>query len=173
MAISPLLYELDLEGFAGAPFVEAAVTAVGERIRDACRWHVSPVVTETLTVDSRGGIALFLPTLKLTAVSAVRDVTDPDAPVAITGYRWSTGGVLTRTGGMRWPYGSRTVEVDITHGYPTCPAALVEWAAELLRASGRGGEVRSQTTGPFGVSFGAGGLSTPPVPAEQYVILPC
>lgn len=176
MTIGPLLYASELDGFAGAPFTDVAVGAVGERIRDACHWHVAPVVTETLTVDSRGGTVLALPTLRLTAVSAVRDVTGT-TPVTIDSatYRWSVNGTLIRRHWLCWPPGPRAVEVDVTHGYTKCPTALLEWAAEMLRMSGRGGEVRSEQVG--GVSFTYGGQfgqsSAPPVPAEQYRIAPC
>lgn len=174
MTTWPLLYASELDGFAGSPFTDEAVAAVGERIRDACNWHVAPVVTETLTVDSRGGTVLALPTLRLTAVSAVRDVTGT-TPVTIDSatYRWSVNGTLIRRHWLCWPSGPRAVEVDVIHGYTKCPAALLEWAAEMCRVSGRGGEVRSQQSGPFGVTYGGqfGQPSAPPIPAEQYRIL--
>lgn len=138
MATPPLLDASDLTGFAGSPFTEEQATRVGEDIRAEAGWHIAPSVTETVVVDSDGGRYLFLDTLHLTAVSAVRDVTNDD-PVVVTGYRAHAtarfrAGVLDRPGG--WPVG--VLELDIVHGYDECPAALLQAAAALASAS-RGG----------------------------------
>lgn len=144
----PLLQPADLDDFAGAPFSDALVLAAGESIRSGAGWHIAPSVTETVTVDSTFGPFLFLPTLFLTAVTAVRDVTDPDNPVTLDG--WSSAPTVRfRAGCLRrnwsWPCG--VLEVDIVHGYDMCPSDLMAVAAQLCREAKRGGEVARLVVG--------------------------
>lgn len=129
-----LLEPADLTGFAGAPFADAIVLVAGESIRSAVGWHVAPSVTETVAVEGDGTRYLFLPTLHLTDVTAVRDVSDPDNPVTLDG--WSTAktprfiaGCLRRS--SPWPCAD--IEVDIVHGYDGCPADLLRAAAALCQ----------------------------------------
>jgi hypothetical protein len=99
----------------------------------------------------------MLPSLRVTEVTAVRDITNPDvAAVVLTG--WQTratprfqAGILERATG--WPAG--VLEVDLTHGYDTVPPevrAVVLDLAELM-ANTRGG-ARRQTAGPFTLDAG-------------------
>lgn len=145
MATPPLFNSADLAEFAGAPFTEDQASRAAEDIRAEAGWHIAPSVTETVVMESDGGRYLFLDTLRLTAVSEVRDVT-PDTPVVVTDYRTHAtarfrAGVLDRPGG--WPVG--VLEVDITHGYDECPPTVLLAAAALARESrggGAGGSVR-------------------------------
>jgi hypothetical protein len=167
--VNPLVEGYHLNGLVGAPFDPEVVFNAGDVIRDRCGWHVAPVVTETLTVDSDGGRWLILPTRRLTAVTAIRDVTR-QSPVTLEGWRWTATGTIERTGSWaRWPKGLRAVEVDVTHGYPECPTALIEWAAELCRSATRGNEVRTETVGGvsvgYAISVGSEGI---PVGARKY-----
>lgn len=86
--------------------------ATGE-IRAACGWHVAPSVTHTLTVESSGSRLLILPTLRLTAVTAVR-VDGQD--LVSSGYTWRESGLITRRGGS-WPSAPAVIEADVTHGW--------------------------------------------------------
>lgn len=145
MATPPLLTASDLTGFAGSPFTEDQAKRAGEDIRAEAGWHIAPSVTETVVVDSDGGRYLFLDTLYLTSVTAVRDVTNT-SPVVVTDYRVHKtarfrAGILDRPGG--WPVG--VLELDIVHGYDLCPAPLLQAAAAIARASrgdGASGSVR-------------------------------
>lgn len=122
-----LVTAADLADFPGAPFAEVRVEAAGEALRSEAGWHIAPEVTETLTVDADGGHFLFLPTMRLSAVTEVRDVSG-DAPRVLDGWRKSRKGVIYRAGG--WPTGFETVEVDVVHGYAACPRELLPVVAD-------------------------------------------
>lgn len=147
----PLVDPGDLDGFPGAPFNDAAVVdAAVARVRREARWHIAPSVTETLTVTGySGGEALLLPTMRLTAVTEVRDVTG-DTPVVLTGWDFSPAGYLTW---HTWPtcttyYHRRTkFEVDVVHGYEQCPADLLPVIAAA--AQGALTDSRIMVAGPF------------------------
>jgi hypothetical protein len=154
----------DLADFPGAPFSDALVDAAVSAVRGEAGWHIAPAVTETVIVESVGGPHLFLPTLQLTAVTAVRDVTSEDiAAVAVTGWRSHNtarfrAGLLFRPAGWRGVY-----EVDLTHGYAACPDDLKSALAERARTIRSGGRVKQQAAGPYSVNFDSEGLATDPV----------
>lgn len=134
LTTTDLLEPADLAGFAGAPFADEIVAVVGESIRSAAGWHIAPGVVETVAVEGDGTRYLLLPTLHLTDVTAVRDVSDPDNPRTLDG--WSkartprfTAGCLRRS--SPWP--CVDIEVDIVHGYDGCPADLLAAAAALCQ----------------------------------------
>jgi hypothetical protein len=101
----------DLIDFPGAPYAWPVVESASEAVRAEAGWHIAPSVTETLTVDSDGGRILFLPTMLLTEVSEVRDVSG-ETPRVITGWRKSRTGMLIHPGG--WPTGFEVIEVDLS-----------------------------------------------------------
>lgn len=155
--VASLVLPEDLADFPGAPFAESLVTVVGATVRREVGWHISPAVTETVVVESAGGRYLLLPTLNLTAVTEVRDVTDEDvAPVVLTGYRTHEtarfrAGVLDRPAG--WPTDG-VVEVDIVHGFDQCPPDLLSAVAEWVQAvSKRTGGLGSRTLGDLSESY--------------------
>ena len=112
----------DLADYPGAPFSQAIVDSAVAALRSDCGWHIAPVLTETVTADGSDTTLLFLPTLRLVSVSAVRDVTRT-APVTLTGWRKAGPGMLTRDFG--WPCGYEAIEVDLVHGYEETPAELL------------------------------------------------
>lgn len=146
MTLPALVEASDVAGFPGAPFPAATLTAAAESVRGDAEWHIAPLVTETVVLDVNGGRFLFLPTLKLVEVTAVRDVTYPDATVEVLDFRTQAtarfrAGVLERPGG--WPYG--VVEVDMVHGYSACPAELlpaIVARAQAMRVDAGQGAVR-------------------------------
>lgn len=149
----------DLLPYPGAPFSPEVVDSVAAEVRADADWHIAPAVTETVTVESQGGRYLFLPTLRLTAVTAVRNVTDT-TPVLLDGYRTQLtaefhAGVLKRPYG--WPCG--VLEVDLTHGYDECPTDLLPAIAELARMARSTNELI--TVSADGVSRTASGNSSP------------
>jgi hypothetical protein len=151
--LSSPVFAADLAQFAGAPFTDDAVAIAVADVQAACRWHIAPQVSETVVVDTPeqfdcntvGPRLLQLPTLNLVSVTAVRDVTDPANPVAVTDYltaqtRDFKAGLLARGCGY-WSLGS-VYEVDMVHGYVTWPPDLLAAVAEaaqdqkINRASG-------------------------------------
>lgn len=124
-----LVSPVDLESFSGAPFDDVLVDVAVADIRGEAGWHIAPEVTETLTLTSYGGTVLFLPTRKLVAVTAIRDVTTGSTVLA-DWTRMSTG-VYRRTG---WPIG--LVEVDLTHGFAATPQDLLPVVAARVATVG-------------------------------------
>jgi hypothetical protein len=156
-SLPPLADASDLAAFPGAPFDDALVISACAAVRAEAGWHIAPSVSETLTVDSPGGPLLTLPTLALTEVSAVRDVTDPDDTETLGDWRVSAAGMLARTNGQPWPAGFGVLEVDVTHGYDQCPAELLPVIAEHCQASTISSTVQQEASGSESVTyFGAG-----------------
>lgn len=163
-----LLAASALAGFPGAPFPDAIVKSAGESVRRDAGWHIAPEISETVVVESHGGRFLFLPTLHLSSVTAVRNVTDPNVdPVVVTNWRTEAtprfrAGVLESWYG--WPCG--LLEVDIVHGHEACPADLLPAVAARCQASQvnqMGGSVRLgslSVTPPSGTSALAASDST-------------
>lgn len=153
MTTLPELFStVDLADFPGAPFPSGILGSVMSRIRDECGWHIAPSIDETVTVHTKASGIIVLPTRYLTDITGIWDVswaTPVDLPV--DNWVWESSGVLRHR--LGYPAG-RTLEVDITHGYDTCPESLLSWAAELAKRTGRSGtDVRSEATGPFSVSY--------------------
>lgn len=138
-----------LTGFPGAPFPPKVVDAAGAQVRDQCGWHIAPQITETLTVEGDGAATLLLPSLRVIAVTEVRDVTGAD-PKILDGWRPSPSGVLYRQ--TRWPVGP--IEVDLTHGYDACPDGLLPIIAERAQTFGKDASVRQESLGSRSVSYG-------------------
>jgi hypothetical protein len=140
-----------LSDFPGAPFTDAAVDAVVARLRREAGWHIAPRRTETVTVDGSDTRLLVLPTLELTDVTEVRDVTVLAAPVVVPDWRAARAGMLRRSGG--WPRGYLSVAADITHGYEECPADLLPVIATLCKLSTSDGEVNQESLGSWSVTL--------------------
>lgn len=150
----PALVTADkLTGFAGSPFAENVVNSAGESVRSRAGWHIAPEVSETLVVESEGGQFLFLPTLRISDITEIRDITAESSivtPRILDDWRFSsTPGVLFRAG--RWPAG--LLEVDLTHGFTECPADLLPAVAEAARTSEAGGRVAQESLGSRSISF--------------------
>lgn len=130
MTAQPLVVTFDLDDFPGGPFTDAVVDAASEAVRLAAGWHIAPSVTETLKVKAEGA-TLVLPTLHVTAITAVRDVCDPANPVVMANYEWTPNGVVTLNCYSWSPWRrSGTFEVDLTHGYDTCPPDVLATVAQ-------------------------------------------
>lgn len=151
-ALPALVQPGDLVGLAGGPFSDASVRSASEQIRALCGWHVAPVISETLTLDSHGGKVVWLPTRRVVNVTAVRDVSG-DSPRELSGWRWSQDGLLSVPGSL--PCGFRVLEVDLEHGYDACPADLLPVVAG--RTSRR---VMQESLGSRSVTYGADGDRT-------------
>lgn len=94
-----------------------AVALASGAITSHCGWSIAAETT-TWTVDAQGGPLLALPTLRLTAVTAVTvngvalNLAATDAPT------------FTRRGQLHWPLGwPRDARVDVaaTHGFSPVP----------------------------------------------------
>lgn len=142
----PLATPEMLSDFPGAPFVSSRVQVAGEQIRREAGWHIAPVQEETVVVSGSGGRVLLLPTLRLVSVSAVRDVSR-DEPQVLTGWRVGADAMLVRSSG--WPAGDSNLEVDLVHGFDTCPPELLPVLVE--RVTGR--RVMQESLGSRSVTY--------------------
>jgi hypothetical protein len=146
VTVAPLVVPADLQDFPGAPFSIGRLTAAAEGLRREAGWHIAPVITETVVVESHGGCDLVLPTRKLLAVTAVasRWLTSsvPDWEV------YPNGTVYRRFG---WPVGR--FEVTMTHGYDSCPPDLFPVLAQRSFSGNRDPSVSSVSVGNIQTSF--------------------
>lgn len=123
----------------------AAVSA----LRQACGWHVAPVVTSTARVRVEGGV-IVLPSLRVTRVVEVKwrgEVIDParyelmpEPVIYLRGHSLSREPVV--------------VEVTFEHGYDEMPGELVS----LLGAAASRGSAGSLVTQVGQVKFGGSGI---------------
>ena len=158
----------DLAGLPGAPFdnTNGNVTQASEAIRNALGWHLAPSVEETLTVDSPGGVNVYLKSKYLTDVSEVRDVT---AGTVLTGWTFSRLGRVTRRSG--WPC-DHLLEFDVTHGYAECPAELLPVGAAIARSGSSSSNVlKARTAGPFREEYADGFSQSQMAVLDPYKIL--
>lgn len=144
MVDAPLVAPSDVEGFPGAPFSAGVLAAAAGQVRSECGWHVAPVVSETVTVEAGGSLAL-LPSLRVVSVEAVRD----EAGNVLTGWRFRPNGILKRAGGF-----PEVIEVDFTHGFDACPPELVGVIADRAQRV-KAGQIRQESLGARSVSYAA------------------
>jgi hypothetical protein len=127
--VAPLITSLDLPRLDPEETSEAAVDASG-LVRGYTGWHIAPTITETVLLEGRGGAYLVLPTLHVTAVSAITvDGTELTLPADV---KWGANGRLW-WGGTLWPTTMGAVSVTFTHGYPTVPADVRAVAKAVAR----------------------------------------
>ncbi len=134
------------------PETVRALNAALARARRYCGWHVSPVRTETITVDrpANNHPYLILPTLKIVSLNSI---TVNDVPVDLTTVRMSVDapGVLSLNNwipwdGWNWDSGWGLVQVTLKHGFTAAEAedfrdgvlSLVNRAARAASQEGMG-----------------------------------
>jgi hypothetical protein len=146
MVDAPLVDVADLSEFRGAPFTAVVVGAAADSVRSECGWHVAPSASEVVRL--RGGSrVLLLPSLHVTAVASI---TDGDGN-AVTGWDWFENGVVELPSSS-FP---RVVSVTFTHGYESCPQALLPIIAERASAQASG-RIKSEALAGRSVSLEGG-----------------
>lgn len=140
---------------ASDPRLQAACEAASAAVRRYCRWHVAPVIEETITLDGSGGKVLQLPSMRVVDVIELKIggfLVPPDQ------YAWSEVGLVELHGDLgcwcRFPKRYRSVEVTLQHGFDTAPdlSALASQIARFALASPMG-RTREQA-GQVAVSWG-------------------
>lgn len=166
----------DIEAFLQLPIITAIQIASAEMalkdataaIRNYCHQYLERVNTETITLDSSGGIRLFLPELPVIAIYSV--VEDGETLVVDDDYKLGQHGILHRIGST-WIAGIQVIAIIYSHGYTVIPddivavcvrAASRAYQAGLKSADGAGVPgIASKSLGDFSVSFqseGGGGM---------------
>lgn len=128
-------------------------------VRSYCGWHIAPPRTEDVSVNASYATTLTLPTLRLTAVSAVTE----DGEAVTDDFDWTAAGILTRAW-CRWS--TAPVVVSLTHGYDEPPpevTAVVQAVAQ--RAVDNPGSRPRDQVGPFAESYSQVGLNQAPAMA--------
>ena len=92
------------------PLLDGASAAV----RRWARWHIAPVLEETLTGDGPGGSLVLLPTGRLLAVLTA---TNAGEPVDVARVGFSRHGMVSVPEGYAWARGFGSVSVRVRHGY--------------------------------------------------------
>jgi hypothetical protein len=122
--LPPLADPILLADYPGGPFSARTIASASASVRNDCRWHVAPVVTETVTVDGCLSRLLLLPTLRLVNVTGVEVLDDSSTTwLPITGWRIANAGMLYRATG--WNYGPAGIRVTMQHGFAETPADLL------------------------------------------------
>lgn len=83
-----------------------------------CGWSIAQETDTEMSVDvgEHGHLRVWLPTLRLTAVS---EVVDDETTLTTDQYRFTRNGSLIRTDGKCWT--CKTVTATVTHGHETVP----------------------------------------------------
>lgn len=102
----------------GIPGVDSSVSqeqidAAVESLRHLAGWHIWPVREDRVRLDSPGDEVIFLPTLRLVELQAVRV---NGAEVPLEELQWSEAGIIS-WGGRKFPNGWGVVEVEFRHGF--------------------------------------------------------
>jgi len=127
-------------------------------VRTYCGWHITPVVTETVTLSGLGQTfaatrtkVLFLPSLHVVLVTSVlRDgVLVPAAEYVV-----DPAGLLVHVNA--WPDGVGSVTVTMTHGYAEVPDVAAVIMARVSRVQATPGSAVRVQAGPFSEQYQSG-----------------
>lgn len=145
MSLNPLKLEYALDPLDAASGI----------IRSYCRWHVAPLLRQTVTISPFGSRTITLPTLKLRELHSLM-VNEQEL---ISVCDWDENGVITLRSGT-FPDRPGSVRVEMTHGYemseiPELLDLASQIAARAQSASEHGSGIISQGAGPFSVRHAA------------------
>jgi hypothetical protein len=136
-SIPPLLAVEDFDSMTGGKYAGdlravSALEAASQAVRNACGWHIAPVLACTATplhVQPR------LVALPANAVTAVTSVVEDGVELTAGEYEWRRDGLVRRACFKCWPRGWDAVTVSYEAGYE---AGAVPDLAEAVRAIAEG-----------------------------------
>lgn len=113
-------------------------------VRKYCGWQVTPVVTETVTLDGPDGVLLSLPTMKLVTLTSV---VEDGVTLNVADLTPSASGrlVVKRVAPFYWSSKFRSVVVTMTHGFDSAPdfdQAVLESVDSIALKIGGAGALR-------------------------------
>lgn len=133
---------------------ELALDAATAEIRGYCGWHIWPSITEILVLDGTGTSVFRVPTMMLTAVTALTETNRGAGQLPITldvsTLEWSHNGLVWHpmTPWGWWTARARGLAVTVTHGYGDVPADLVRLSTVLAsRIAANPGGLKAVTAG--------------------------
>jgi hypothetical protein len=137
-----------------------------------CGWHVTPVQTDTVTLDGPNHPVLVLPTLKLVDIASI---TENELAVDLDFVKWSADGRVRKTfsyplstswfgpywgSGCFWTGEFQGITVTMEHGFDDAP----EWQSAVLslidRTSLSVGSGLRESVGPFSFASIPGGVGS-------------
>lgn len=150
MALPNLIEPEALDGLPGGPYTEEMAEVGAHTVRRAARWHIAPVIKETIILDHDGAGVVRLPSLRVVDVLSVVDISRAeDRPLEYRRhYRWSEAGLLSG----KFPAGFRVLSVTLEHGFDECPPELLPVIAQASKE----GRTRTRQAGPFQETYEAG-----------------
>jgi hypothetical protein len=114
------------------PRVEPLLKGASAGIRRWARWHIAPVLEETLTVDGVGGSLLLLPTGRLLEVLTA---TNAGEDVDVSGVDFSRHGMVQRGGGYGWSDRFGAVSIRVRHGFDLADVPDVQQIVKQVTAN--------------------------------------
>lgn len=105
--------------------------SVTEAARAYCGWHIAPTITETIILDGSGDRTILLPSLRVVEVTSVKNLGVEVSLTDTTRWDWSrlTGVLRLYYEPFPWQLGS--VEVEMRHGFDSCPTDLLDVCATV------------------------------------------
>ncbi len=157
MATDPIVTTTDLTAYQGGD-AQSLIDQATALVRRYCGWHVTPSMSETITLDGSGVGMQILPSLHVTGITSV---TYDGTLLSATDYAWSPNGVIEYVaaglyfaGVSRWSTGLGKVVVVFTHGYTDAPDLAGVILARATRAQkDPKGNLSSWTRGPFSENY--------------------
>lgn len=160
--LPPLIYTEDAQEFGGGALTYKQLSAASSAIRRRAGWHIAPNMPQVLTLDHDGSTVVRLPSLHVTDVALVEDMTGRE-PRAITDYRWSSAGMLEG----RFPSGFRSLRVTFTHGYAACPDDLARLVVSRTQR-----RAMQESVGGVSVTYGVEGDRAVEESLHAYILGP-
>lgn len=133
----------------GDPATATALSAALRAVRSYCGWHVTPVRTaQVVTIDGPCSRLLVLPTLRLTALTAL---VEDGVTVDVGALEWSSRGLVRKAGRGWWTGRFGGITATMSHGFDSAE----DWQAAVLSFADRsslalaGVDGRPNVVGPF------------------------
>ncbi len=156
MATDPIVTTTDLTAYQGGD-AQSLIDQATALVRRYCGWHVTPSMSETITLDGSGVGVQILPSLHVTGITSV---TYDGTLLAATDYAWSLNGVIEYvaaglyfSGVSRWSTGLGKVVVVMTHGYADAPEVAAVILARASRMQGNPIAATRTQMGPFAEQY--------------------
>lgn len=93
-----------------------ALAAALVAARRFCRWHVTPVKVDVITMDGPGSTLLALPTLQI-PTGGITSIVEDGVPVDLATLSISTMGKVRKNTGARWTSKYSGIVVTMSHGF--------------------------------------------------------
>jgi hypothetical protein len=124
------LTSADYTAFLAGTDTQSAIDSVLAAARRYCGWHVSPVETDSVTLDGPGGVRLFLKTKNLVSLISVNDAgTDLVVGTDVVASA-DVPGMLVRQNAL-WSSTYAAITVSYSHGFTEAEAA--DWRRAVLQ----------------------------------------